>query len=105
MQDGAVSSGCSAMPNSRLKTMRDEFLTSIDYYDGFHVNLLFDHFFINRCAHIWVKSAGGCFEHSYFLLGPLIFAYEYEALGELKKDSILGIGIRLRIVLFEIHLK
>ena len=50
-----------------------------------------------------LKSAGGCFEHSYFLLGPLIFAYE--ALGELKKDSILGIRIRLRIVLFEIHLK
>ena len=42
------------MPNSRLKTVRDEFLTSIDYYDGFHVNLLFDHFFIDRRAHIWV---------------------------------------------------
>ena len=44
------------MPNSRLKTMRDEFLTSIDYYDGFHVNLLFDRFFIDRCAHIWVTK-------------------------------------------------
>ena len=30
------------MPNSRLKTVRYEFLTFIDYYDGFHVNLLFD---------------------------------------------------------------
>ena len=56
MQDGAVSSGCSAMPNSRLKTMRDEFLTFIDYYDGFHVNLLFDRFFIDGCAHKWVTA-------------------------------------------------
>ena len=45
------------MPNSRLKTVRDEFLTSIDYYDGFHVNLLFDRFFIDRCAHKWVTTA------------------------------------------------
>ena len=42
------------MPNSCLKTVKDEFLTFIDYYDGFHVNLLFDRFFIDRCAHIWV---------------------------------------------------
>ena len=55
MQGGAVSLGCSAMPNSRLKTVTDEFLTSIDYHDGFHVNLLFDRFFIDRCAHIWVS--------------------------------------------------
>ena len=43
------------MPNSRLKTVRDDFLTSIDCYDGFHVNLLFDRFFIDGCAHIWVR--------------------------------------------------
>ena len=54
VQGGTVSLGCSAMLNSRLKTVRDEFLTSIDYYDGFLVNLLFDRFFIDRCAHIWV---------------------------------------------------
>ena len=33
--------------------MEDKFLTSIDYYDVFHVNLLQ---FIDRCAHIWVKQ-------------------------------------------------
>ena len=44
------------MPNSRLKTVRDEFLTSIDHYEGFHVNLRFDRFLIDRCAHIWVSS-------------------------------------------------
>ena len=30
------------MPNSRLKIMEDEFLTSFDYYDELQVNLLFD---------------------------------------------------------------
>ena len=30
------------MPDSRLEIVGDEFLTSIDYYDEFHVNLLFD---------------------------------------------------------------
>ena len=30
------------MPNSLLKIVGDEFRTSIDHYDEFHVNLLFD---------------------------------------------------------------
>ena len=30
------------MPNSRLKIVEDEFLTSINHNDEFHVNLLFD---------------------------------------------------------------
>ena len=29
------------MPNSRFKIVGDEYLTSIDYDDKFHVNLLF----------------------------------------------------------------
>ena len=37
-----MSSGCSVMPNSRIKIVGDEFLTAIDYDDEFHVNLLFD---------------------------------------------------------------
>ena len=44
------------MPNSRLEIVGDEFLTSIDYDDEFHMNLLFDALFIDRCAHIWVKT-------------------------------------------------
>ena len=41
------------MPNSRLKIMEDEFLTSIDYYDEFHVNLLFDRsIFRPMCTHM-----------------------------------------------------
>ena len=47
---------CSFLLNYRLKTVRDEFLTSFDYNNGFHVNLLFDRFFIDRCAHIWVTT-------------------------------------------------
>ena len=38
----SVSLGCSVMPDSRLKIVKDKFLTSIDYYDEFHVDLLFD---------------------------------------------------------------
>ena len=52
VQGGAVSLGCLAMPNSRLKTLRDEFLTSIEYYDGFYVNLLFDRFYRPMCTHM-----------------------------------------------------
>ena len=37
-----MSSGCSVMPNSRIKIVGDEFLTAIDYDDEFHVNSLFD---------------------------------------------------------------
>ena len=36
--------------------MGDEYVTSIEHYDKFHVNLLFDRFFIDRCAHIWVMT-------------------------------------------------
>ena len=56
VQGGAVSLGCSVMPNSRLKIVGDEFLIPIDYYGEFHVNLLFDRSFIDRCAHIWVTG-------------------------------------------------
>ena len=42
------------VPNSRLKIVGDEFLTSIDHWnDVFHVNLLFA-IFIDWFAHIWV---------------------------------------------------
>ena len=34
--------GCSVLPNSRLKIVGDEFLTSIDQHEEFHINLLFD---------------------------------------------------------------
>ena len=37
-----MSLGYSVMPNSRFKIVGDKFLTSIDYDDEFHVNLLFD---------------------------------------------------------------
>ena len=37
-----MSLGCSVMPNSRLKIVGDEFLTSFDYDHEFHVNSLFD---------------------------------------------------------------
>ena len=38
-----MSLGCSVMRNySRLKIVIGEFLTCFDYYDEFHVNLLFD---------------------------------------------------------------
>ena len=44
---------CSDMPNSRLKTVRDESVTSIEHYDEFYVNLLFDRFFYRpMCTHM-----------------------------------------------------
>ena len=45
--------GLSVMPNSRLKIVRDEFLTSIDQYDEFHVNLLFNRsIYRPMCTHM-----------------------------------------------------
>ena len=41
------------MPNSRFKIVGDEFLTSIDCDDEFHVNLLFDHsIYRPMCTHM-----------------------------------------------------
>ena len=41
------------MPNSQLKIVEDKFLTSIDYYDEFHVNLLFDRsIYRPMCTHM-----------------------------------------------------
>ena len=41
------------MPNSRLKIVGDEFLTSIDYQDEFNVNLLFDRsIYRQMCTHM-----------------------------------------------------
>ena len=41
------------MPDSRLEIVGDEFLTSIDYYDEFHVNLLFDRsIYRPMCTHM-----------------------------------------------------
>ena len=45
--------GCSVMRNSRLKIVRGEFLTCFDYYDKFHVNLLFDRsIYRPMCTHM-----------------------------------------------------
>ena len=53
VQGGVVSLGCSVMRNSRLKIVKSEFLTSFDYYDGFHVNLLFDRsIYRPMCTHM-----------------------------------------------------
>ena len=53
VKGGAVSLGCSVMPNSRFKIVGDEFLTAIDYYDEFHVNLLFDRsIYRPMCTHM-----------------------------------------------------
>ena len=41
------------MPNSRLEIVEDEFLTSVDHYDEFHVNLRFDRSFYRlMCTHV-----------------------------------------------------
>ena len=45
---------CSVLPNYRLENVGGEFVTSIDHYDDFYANLLFDAPFIDRCAHIRV---------------------------------------------------
>ena len=45
------------MPNSSLEIVGDKFPTSnsIDHYDEFHVNLLFDRsILIDQRAHIWM---------------------------------------------------
>ena len=42
-----------AMPDSRLEIVEDEFLVSINHYDEFHVNLLFDHsIYRPMCTHM-----------------------------------------------------
>ena len=43
------------MINYQLEIVGEEFVTSIGDSDEFYVNLLFDRFFIDRCAHIWVN--------------------------------------------------
>ena len=41
------------MPNSGFKIVRDEFLTSIDYDDEFHLNLPFDRsIYRPMCTHM-----------------------------------------------------
>ena len=40
VQGGAVTLGCSFVPKSQLGIVGDEYLTSIDNYDEFQVNLL-----------------------------------------------------------------
>ena len=46
------------MRNSRLKIMEDEFLTSIDYYEKFHVNLLFGRsIYRPMCTHMGKQYA------------------------------------------------
>ena len=41
------------MANSRFKIVGDEFQTPIDYYDEFHVNLLFDRsIYRPMCTHM-----------------------------------------------------
>ena len=42
------------MLSYQLKIVGEEFVTSIGHSDEFYVNLLFDRYFIDRCAHIWV---------------------------------------------------
>ena len=49
-----IFSKCSFLLNYRLEIVGDESVTSIEHNDEFYVNLLFDRFFIDRCAHIWV---------------------------------------------------
>ena len=51
-----IFSKCSFLLNYRLEIVGDESVTSIEHYDEFYVNLLFDRFFIDRCAHIWVRT-------------------------------------------------
>ena len=41
------------MPDGRLEIVGDEFLTSIDHYDEFHVNLIFDRpIYRPMCTHM-----------------------------------------------------
>ena len=48
------------MLNYQLKIMGEELVTFVDHSDEFYVNLLFDRFFIDRCAHIWVRYTYQC---------------------------------------------
>ena len=51
------------MLNDRLEIVEDEFVTSIDHYDKFYVNLLFDrsiYLFIDQSAPIWVVMVKYC---------------------------------------------
>ena len=47
------------MPNSRFKIVGNEFLTSIDYDDEFHVNLLFDRSIYNLSTDVRRREVGG----------------------------------------------
>ena len=48
------------MPNSRFKIVGDEFLTSIDYDDEFHVNLLFEFRLLYLSTDVHPYDYGSC---------------------------------------------
>ena len=50
----------SVKPNSLLKTVGDEFLTSINHYDEFHVNILLDRSIYRP---MWTHMGNGLANH------------------------------------------
>ena len=64
------------MPNSRLKIVGDEFLTSIDYHDEFHVNLFFDRsIYRPMCTHMSYRIIHDKFKS--FTLRVAVAYYHY----------------------------
>ena len=59
-----MSLGCSVTRNSRLKIVKGEFPTSFDYFDEFHVNLLFDRsIYRPMCTHVGYLQSNTRFSH------------------------------------------